>query len=179
MRSTAIIFLFGLALACFTFSGCDQAKQTKNGKDVASHDGDGHDHAAGDHDHDHDHDHDAAGDVHGPNGGHLFEFADGDYHGEWKHFNDNFVIKVFILDKEGKKNQAVAAESVTIKPTAGDETAEFSLDPDSPDDDGNAFSYSLDSQDLSIAMNLGVVVEMKLGGKTYTAKIPAHAPHDH
>ncbi len=135
-----------------------------------------------DHDHAHDgddHDHDVAADVHGPNGGHLFEFEGGDYHGEWKHYNDNFVIRVYILDKDGKKNQAVAAEYVTIKRATGDDGAEFTLDPESPDDDGNAVVYSLDSQDLTIAMNLGVKVEMKLGDKTYTANIPAHAPHDH
>ena len=168
MRSTALIFLFGLALACFTFSGCDQATTAKNGNDTSSdaHEGD---------EHDHDHEHAA----HGPNGGHIFEFAEGDYHGEWKHYNDNFVIRVYVLDKEGKNNQAVAAENVTIKRTTGDDSAQFTLDPESPDEEGKAVVYGLDSQDLSIAMNLGVSVEMKLGDKTYTANIPPHEPHDH
>lgn len=168
MRSTALIFLFGLAITCFTFSGCDQAAPTKTGTDTKQ-DGDGHD----------DHDHDHGEHAHGPNGGHLFEFAEGDYHGEWKHYNDNFVIRVYILDKAGTKNEAVAAENVTIKRTTGDDGAEFTLDPESPDEDGKAVVYSLDSQDLSIAMNLGVIIEMKLGDKTYTANIPAHEPHDH
>ena len=168
MRTTALL-LTGLALACFTLTGCEKTTDdgTTAAKSAADH---GHDHEADDHE-----DH-----AHGPNGGHPFKFAEGDYQGEWKHYNDNHVIRVYILDAEGKKNTPVKADSVTISRLTGDaDEPSFMLDPEEPNEDGEAVVYSLDSQDLAIAMNLNVKIEMKVGDKTYTAEIAEHEPHDH
>jgi len=169
MRTTAL-FLAGIALACFTMTGCEPAggTGTASGTKAATD-------KQGEEGHDHDHDEPA----HGPNGGHTFKFAEGDYMGEWKHYNDNHIIRVYVLDADGKKNAPVNADSVTITRSAGEDAATFTLDAEEPTDSGEAAVYSLDDQDLAIAMNLGVKVEMKIGDKTYTSEIAAHAPHDH
>lgn len=180
MRSLATVLIACFALACFTLNGCNDAASTaKDTTKSSQNDGDNHNHDDHDgHEHggdDHAGDHDAH--AHGPNGGHLFDFSGEDYKGEWKHYSDNHVVRVFVLDEEAKEAVPVAAESVTIRRTAGDDGTVFTLDAESPDAEGNASVYSLDSQDLDIAMNLGVIVEMKVGDKTYSTELPPHKPH--
>ncbi len=172
MRTTAL-FLAGIALACFAMTGCDTAGGTGTASGTKTASEDGHDHG------ENGHEHEEGGHAHGPNGGHPFKFAEGGYQGEWKHYNDNHIIRVYVLDADGKKNAPVKADSVTITRSAGEDAATFTLDAEEPTDSGEAAVYSLDDQDLAIAMNLGVKVEMKIGDKTYTSEIAAHAPHDH
>ena len=170
MRTLAL-FTAGLAIACFAFAGCEPTTDNSSGEGTTE--------TKADDGHGHDHSHDG-GHAHGPNGGHPFTFDNGEeYQGEWKHYGDNHIIRLYILDAEGK-NVAVKADSVTITRLTGDaDEASFTLDAEDPNENGEAVVYSLDSQDLKIAMNLKVKVEMKIGDKTYTAEIAEHQPHDH
>ena len=184
--------------SCCLMSGCAETKPAETA--TADHDLEGHDHDHEGHDHEghdhgdheghdhgdhegHDHgDHEghdhAAHDVHGPFGGHVFSFDSDDYRAEWKHYNDNDVIRVYILDSTGKKEAPVKA-TVEMIPMAGSDKTPFELEAEKPDDEGRSAVYSLDDKNLGIATTLGLKVEMKTDGKTYTGVIEAHAPHDH
>lgn len=170
------------------FSGCDKGGTSTPGTtgttSTSDHDhghehaeGDGHEHHEGDgHDHaeaDHDHAHSA---VHG---GHPIDFADAPFKAEWNHSNDNDIIEVFILNKEGTADMPIKAESITVRTTTGNDKETFSLPAENPSADGMSAHFRLDEQKLRMAMNLGVAVDVVHDGKTYTAIIPPHAAHDH
>ena len=118
-------------------------------------------------------------DVHGPFGGHTFKWDSDDYRAEWKHYNDNDVIRVYVLDATGKKEAPVKA-SVAMIPLGGSDKTPFELEAEKANEAGEAAVYSLDEKNLGIAITaVGVKVEMKVDGKTYTGIIEAHEPHDH
>ena len=75
---------------------------------------------AAEHDHAHEH-------VHGPNGGHVIELGEEEYHAEWTHDEDGKVT-IYLLDKEVKNPVPIAAESITIETKIGDKPpATFTL----------------------------------------------------
>lgn len=167
--------------SCCLLSGCAETNTADTATESHDHD---HDHG---HDHDHDHDHgheghdhgDHAMDVHGPFGGHTFKWDSDDYRAEWKHYNDNDVIRVYVLDATGKKEAPVKA-SVAMIPLGGSDKTPFELEAEKANEAGEAAVYSLDEKNLGIAITaVGVKVEMKVDGKTYTGIIEAHEPHDH
>jgi hypothetical protein len=162
------------ALSLFIVSGCDKPAASNAKPNSSTKAADKHDH---DHDHDHkegDHDHAA----HGPNGGHMFELTPNDLSAEWTHSSSNNIIKVFVLNKDGKANEAVKCDKVVITPLSGNNTTPFELPAVEPKDGASA-EFMLDSKDLNVAMTLGVKVEVKVGDKTYAGQIAPHAPHDH
>ena len=158
-----------LAVICLV-AGCDQPNATVS---------DGtHVHADGTVHKDHDQsDNDVGsrtGNAHpaaGPNHGHLFAF-ESEFQGEWLTYNSNDMVRIYILDATGKESAPVTA---TVVVTAKD-GSEFELDPENPDDDGKTAVYVLENSVLSIAMNLGVTVNMKMDDKNLTATI---MPHKH
>ncbi|MCH2183673.1 MAG: hypothetical protein MK108_16870 [Mariniblastus sp.] len=171
----------GMALFCFCLGGCDKPQEVKNskkdGNDAHAHD-DGHDHSHDDHaDHDGDAEEGKLGPL-GPNGGHQIPFDSDDMNAEWVHYNDNDIIRVVILDPSGKENRPIKADSVTIRRTKGNDEG-FALTAENPDENGATDKYMLDDKNLAIAMVLGVTVEVKMDGKTYSGKIPPHEPHSH
>lgn len=132
----------------------------------------------------HDHGHQASGIAdsseyethrHGIHGGHIFEFSPAEFLGEWVQHRDSDLIQIFILDLNGKSDMPQKVDSLIIK--RGDTL--FSLDPESSDENGNSAVYSLEDKDLSIAMNLGVDVELFIGEREFTAQINAHDGHHH
>lgn len=160
------------ALSLFIFSGCDKPAASNAKPNANTKTADKHDH---DHDHEHaDHDHPA----HGPNGGHMFKLTPDDLSAEWTHSSSNDIIKVFVLNKEGKANAAVKCDKVVITPVSGNNTTPFELPAVEPKDGASA-EFMLDSKDLNVAMTLGVKVEIKVGDKSYVGEIAPHAPHDH
>jgi hypothetical protein len=62
----------------------------------------------------------------GPNGGHLVELGDEDYHVEWTHDDDSGTVTVFVLDSEGKESVAIPAETVSIQAKI-QQTTEYQL----------------------------------------------------
>ncbi len=171
-----------LAVCCFStaiFSGCEAGSATT---ETSEHDhDDGHDHDGHDHDgHDHDgHEH-AKGDLpaHGPKGGHLFRLSGTENVGEWLHYNDSDIIRVYLLDLKNKN--AVPCDGITITPKAGDDKTPFVLELDEEASGADQkLVYMLDEKALQLAMNLGVEVEFTVGDKKFKGAIAPHAPHDH
>lgn len=158
-----------IALAVFASVGCDD-HHSDHDPDNGSHAG--HNHEADDHSAD---DHPA----HGPFGGHIFKLDTSDFQGEWKKYKDNDVIKMYVLDAAGKKAAPLKIDSFVVTPKVGNDDSSFTLEPEEPDDDGASAVYWLDNKDLSIAIPLGVDIEIKIGDKTYKGEIKAHQPLDH
>ncbi len=177
----AIAILLSLGVLVY-FSGCEKGGTTAPAKTGTSSTGSADDHV---HDHpheegdDHDHpegDHATHSAVHG---GHMIDFGDAPFMAEWNHSNDNDIIEVFILNKEGTADLPIKAESITIRTTSGNEPESFSLPAEKPAADGTSAHFRLDEQKLRLAMTLGVEVEVAHDGKSHKATIPPHAAHDH
>jgi hypothetical protein len=172
INSIASLFIAALAVVVFASVGCEKPTGDNGPKPAAG----GHD----DHDHDHgddhaDHDHPA----HGPFGGHIFDIDSPDYQGEWKKYSDNNIIRMYLLDGKGKDAVAVKVDSFIVKPQAGKDDVTFELKAEDPDENGASSTYMLDDENLTIAIPLGVDIEIKIGDKTYKSQIKAHQPLDH
>lgn len=128
-------------------------------------------------DHDHDHDHSHA--HNGPHGGIPFDFEQSEYKGEWNHDNEHNIVRIYILEPDGKTSAKVAVESVTVTDNNGRETQTFELLAEDADEDGMATTFAKKSGPLMAAMPLGVVCEFELEGTTFNAKIEPHTHHDH
>ncbi len=178
-------FLLLILAAVLTINvGCDQPTPTKEKSTPAAHD---HDHDGDDHGHSHDGEgheghadhesHEGHAEEMGPNKGHIVYLSPKDYVSEWRHYNGNSVIRVYVLDKD-KKSIGVDAK-VSIEPQTGKTRDPFVLQPEDAGDDGKTAVYMLDDDKLSVAMNLGVKLKIEIDGKTYEGDIPPHKPHHH
>lgn len=164
---TSVLTAF-FALAVFASTGCDeQPEKAAQGDKVAN--------DSGDDKHSDDHDHPA----HGPFGGHMVKLDTSDVQLEWKKYKDNDVIKMYVLDAAGKEAAPMKIDSFIVTPKVGNDGTGFTLEPEEPDSDGATAVYSLDDKDLSIAIPLGVDIEIKAGDKVYKGEIKAHEPLDH
>jgi hypothetical protein len=179
INSTSSLIVAILAVAMFAVNGCDNGGPSTDGSGKTNS-------GAGDHDHDHDHDHDGDHDhdasdhpAHGPFGGHIFALEPNEFQGEWKKYTDSNVIKMYILDAAGKEAVAQKVDSFTVTPKVGNDETGFVLEPESPDEQGLSAVYVLDDQELSIAVPLGVDIEIKIGDKVFKGEIKAHEPLDH
>ncbi len=169
-------FLLAIAAIAVFIGGCDKTGNetpTAN-KESGAHD---HDHDGHDHEHEDGHSHDDHP-AHGPNHGHIFELDSPDYQGEWQKFKDNNVIKMHILDKD-QKPAVVRVDSFLVIPMAGNDATPFELEAESTDPEGRSSVYMLDDQNLSIAIPLGVNIEITMGDKVLKGKIDQHEPMDH
>ena len=173
INSTSALIVAVLAVAVFAVNGCDSSggSGTSNGGAASN----------ADHDHDHDHDHGDHADhpAHGPFGGHIFALEPNDMQGEWKKYTDSNVIKMYLLDAAGKKEVPQKVDSFVVTPKVGNDEGGFTLEPENPDDMGVSAVYMLDDQELSIAIPLGVDIEIKIGDKVFKGEIKAHEPLDH
>lgn len=86
---------------------------------------------------------------------------------------------MYILDAAGKEAVAQKVDSFTVTPKVGNDETGFVLEPESPDEQGLSAVYVLDDQELSIAVPLGVDIEIKIGDKVFKGEIKAHEPLDH
>ncbi len=148
-------------------------------------------HSHGDHDHDHDHadcdcGHDHGGDKdhddhppHGPNHGHLFDLDSDEFTGEWCQYQDNNVIRFYLLDGKGQSPKPLVVEQFLVKSLVGSEDEPFELEPENVDPEGAASSFMLDAVLLRTAIPLGVEIEIITEGKTLKGEIKAHEPLDH
>ena len=87
--------------------------------------------------------------------------------------------KMYLLDAAGKKEVAQKVDSFTVTPKVGSEEEGFTLVAEKADEQGLSAVYMLDDQQLSIAIPLGVDIEIKIGDKVYKGEIKAHEPLDH
>ncbi|MEL7499617.1 MAG: hypothetical protein AAFN77_18585 [Planctomycetota bacterium] len=162
--ATTVALLAIVALA----AGCNDADDPGNGNGTTAENHDGHGH-------DHGHEHP----PHGPNGGHIFKLDSDGHSGEWCKFKDNDIIKMHLLDAEGKKAVPMKVDSFVVKPLAGNDDVSFEFAAENADDEGMASTFMLDDEDLSMAISLGVSIEIKSGDTVMKGKIDAHEPLDH
>src|SRR3990167_6278455 len=58
--------------------------------------------------------HDHAHPETGPNGGHLVELGEEEYHIEWTHDDKSGLVTLYVLDGAAKSTVPVAAETISI-----------------------------------------------------------------
>ena len=101
--------LFRTALAvvvCAVAVGCNSSSTpspapVSPATETSSHDG---------HDHGHSHAHPETG----PNGGHLVELGDEEYHIEWTHDDESGLVTLYIVDGAVKELVPIPADSITV-----------------------------------------------------------------
>lgn len=170
--------MLSLTFGCSNESAND--KTSGGGKTSASHSHDDN-HS---HDGDHSHSHDDHGDGEqaacriGPNGGHVYEFANESLLMEITQSKSGDVVRFLLLDAD-EKQAPMKVTSFKVTPSAGRDSSPFMLEPENPDEDGKTHSYMLEEKDLRIAIPLGVKVEVTTEDKTYVSTIEAHEHHDH
>ena len=177
MRNLFLILSF--ALVCVLAIGCSAPSETETSvkADMVGQD-DHHGHSHDDDGHGHDeHGHDIDVEEMGPNKGHIVRLAPTDYMAEWRHYDGDNVIRIYVLDSN-KKTVAVNG-TVSVKSESGKSKETFELVPEDANDQGEASVYMLDEQALSNAMNLGVTFTFEIDGKKYSGKVPPHVPHHH
>ena len=114
--------------------------------------------------------------VHGPHtGGECFRYKDNtDFATEVALQGENNVVRVLFTCYEGKEKIEVAANSLTMKRKAGDETG-FELTPIEGEEEGKLKGFELDDEDLKSAIKAGSMsVTLTVGDKEYTgmSKVP-------
>jgi hypothetical protein len=135
--------------------------------------------------HDHDHDHDHAHVHNGPHGGKIAVVGDEKYHLEWTHDDDSGKVALYVLDKDGKKEVAIAAPKLTVVTKMGDKEETFELEAVDRTDDKTA-KFELVSKDLLGVMEqlsekiTATIPELEIAGEKFTnVKIEEHDHHDH
>lgn len=103
------------ALALFTGCAGQDETRTFDEKDSQAS-------AEAEHDHGHDHEH-----AHGPNGGHLLEVGEEQYHVEVVFDGDKRTLTAFILGPDAKTAFPIAAESIDFDMEVGDKEHEIPL----------------------------------------------------
>ncbi|QDT28084.1 hypothetical protein [Gimesia panareensis] len=105
----------GVALALF--AGCTSQDDTRTFDEKDSQAS-----AEAEHAHEHDHEHD-----HGPNGGHLLEVGEEQYHVEVVFDNDKRTLTAFILGPDAKSAHPIAGETIDFDLEVGDKEHEIPL----------------------------------------------------
>jgi hypothetical protein len=144
-------------------------------------------HAHGGDAHSHHHDH---GDI-GPNGGHLIELGDGDFHAEWLHEDETGKVTVIVLDGNCDNEVGISAESINIDVAVADASAPQSYQlraiGRSEGNEPTASRFELTDESLLVALKVGegvtATLNLDIDGKQYMGRIEHHEhgghSHDH
>lgn len=133
----------------------------------------------GGHDHAHDHSHPETG----PNGGHLVELGDEEYHIEWTHDDESGLVTLYVVDGEVKELVPIPSESITITAKV-EELINYELLAVEPSGDAPASAkFELKSPELLVSLKLAgqgtdVSVAVTIDGKVYTG-VFEHDDHGH
>lgn len=106
----------GVALALF--AGCSAQEETRTFDEKDSQ-------ASAEAEHEHGHGHDHA--AHGPNGGHLLEVGEEQYHVEVVFDKDKRTLTAFILGPDAKTAHPIAGETIDFDMEIGDKEHEIPL----------------------------------------------------
>jgi hypothetical protein len=126
------------------------------------------------------HGHDHAHPAHGPNGGHLVELGEEEYHAEWLLDGATGTVTVIILDGQVKDEVGIEAKSVTINVAIEGQSQTYELPAvnASGDDPPKATQFELSSEKLLTALKVGTGVHATLSvdiaGKQYVGQIEFH-----
>ena len=121
---------------------------------------------------------------HGPNGGHMIEVGEEEFHIEWLHEDDGTVTMI-VLDGEGKNKVTVPMESLEVETKIGDEAPKSFTLLAKDLTDGKATSFEVTNKSLlGMLENLGEattakVKELKAGDKVFRDLAITHDDHDH
>lgn len=125
--------------------------------------------------HSHSHSHEEVG----PNGGHLVELGDEDYHLEWTHDDATGLVTLYVLDSTAKKPVPVVSETITItaKVKGSNEYHLAAVDPIG--DPPATAKFELKSPELLVALSLAgagadVSVVVMIDGKEYPGEFEKH-----
>jgi|CXWL01.1.fsa_nt_gi hypothetical protein len=127
------------------------------------------------HDHAHDHSHEALG----PNGGHLVELGDEEYHLEWTHDDATGLVTLYVLNDTADQFVPIASEAVTITAKVAEST-EYKLTAVEPiGDPPISAKFELKSPELIECLKLAgqgteVSVALTIDGKEYRGKFEHH-----
>lgn len=142
----------------------------------------GHDHSGHDHGHEgHDHGHSHA--ELGPNGGHLIELGDEQFHAEWTHDADSGKLTVFVLDGAAKELVPIAAEKITIVKKLGERTDSYDLVAvDRKGETPKSAKFEIVDKALIEALTLvgdGVEasITLDINGQSFTKEFTKHDDH--
>jgi hypothetical protein len=127
------------------------------------------------------HDH-AHADI-GPNGGHLLELGDGEYHAEWLHDDQTGKITVIILDEKPKEEVPIPVEKVVIEVAIGEARKSYDLPAVNLSQDAvpKASRFEAIDEELLVALKVGegviATLTVDIGPRQYMARIEHHE-HD-
>ena len=161
-------------LLLLNLSGCTSKTTPIDTQSTANSDNhEGHDH--------HDHDHETLG----PNGGHVLELGDHQYHAEWTHDDETKEIVVYVLDKGIKQPVQAAADGAKITVAIEKQGAKnYVLEAVEANEEEppTATKFRIIDSNLltSIKMGKGVYATLSvvIDGTEFTTKIEHHA-HGH
>ena len=156
----------------------------------------GHDHEHGEHDHEHgEHDHEHGDHKHegevghkhdhsstGPNGGHLIELGEEDYHAELVHDEKQPSVSLYLLDAEARSPVTTSSEEVTLNLVADGAPKQFKLTaaPLEGEAEGKTSRFQSDDESLwrlvSDESKLSGRFNVSIGGKQFVGKFE-HAAH--
>ncbi|MDA1050168.1 MAG: hypothetical protein O3C40_06775 [Planctomycetota bacterium] len=133
----------------------------------------------GGHDHAHDHSHEAVG----PNGGHLVELGDEEYHIEWTHDDETGLVTLYILDSDAKTLLPLTSDAITITAKV-QKPIEYQLAAvDASGDPPASAKFELKSPELIVGLQFAgqgtdVSVAVTIDGKPYRG-VFEHHDHGH
>lgn len=168
-RPHTFVYLFAAVLAGVGLVGCGSSNNSTANKPK-------------EHSHEHDHHHH---DDHGPNGGHVLELGEEEYHAEWIYDEESGNVKIIILDGEMKKEVPIAATEVLIETKVAGKDNAYKLAASNPTagEKPTATRFEIEDKALVTALKAagkGVTANFKadINGKLYSAKIEHH-DHKH
>ena len=131
------------------------------------------------HDHAHDHSHEAVG----PNGGHLVELGDEQYHLEWTHDDATGLVTLYVLNDTAEQFVPIASETVTITAKVTDSTDYKLVAVEPIGAPPVSAKFELKSPELIECLKLAgqgteVSVALTIDGKEYRGKFEHH-DHGH
>lgn len=129
----------------------------------------------------HEHGHGAKG----PHGGGLIELGAEEYHAEIVVDHDAHAVRVYVLGKDAKTAEPIAATDLTVTP-AGKEALKLKAAPQKTDGEGKSSVFELIDDDvvhtLMDAKAIHGKLQVSIGGKPFTGEIDYHidgSAHDH
>ncbi len=180
MRTNSLFSVTTIGLTVIWLSGCSPATNTNSTSNSTtsnqSHDShEGHDHGHEGHAHSH-------AEV-GPNGGHLLELGNEEFHVEWAHDDESGKLTAFILDGAAKELVPISAEKLTIEKTIGERTDKYDLVAvDRQGETPKSAKFEIVDKALVAALKMvgdGVEasITVDVNGQPFTAKFTKHEDH--
>jgi hypothetical protein len=149
--------------------GCNSTTPPVPSSDSVAEEHSGHDHGA----------HEEAG----PNGGHLVELGNEEYHVEWTHDDQSGLVSLYVLDAAAKELVPIASDAITITAKVS-EAKEYRLPAVAASGDPpKSATFELKNPELVVNLKMAgqgadVSVAVTINGKDYHGEFEHH-DHGH